>query len=639
MMYVIDYEICACFLTLFLIIYFLIHKRLPIMINRIWFTLLIILEINILLNIFSTLMLKHTESLSYSFLYAVMIFYYISEALSLNLFFGYVAVLTKINDKLRHLKLFLLSAPTVLFIILLITTPFTKALVYFDENKNYIYGDFYIINYLIGLYFVILIFALVIKYRKTISRNTIYPIFSFLFILIAISIVQFVFPKYLFISFINAIGLVIFFLSAQSPRNHIDNRTELFNASALQTYLDFAGKKNKKYSIFAISIESYDHLSSLFGVQSSNKLLVKIADFLMEKYPDYLIFRYSGNKFILLLPEEKNKFENLQFLFDGFPSTWEVEGLPFTIMTNALSIKSEIIQNVETFFLLLDYAFNKMKGETLGVFQVINQQTVDAFVEFEKNSTALALVIDENNVEVHYQPLYSISEGKIVSIEALARIKDQQGRYIPPSIFIDIAEKGGLISRLSELVLHKVCQFLKTIDIKAYDINRVSINLSGIQFIQNDFITKLVDTLNEANVPTTLIGLEIIESIATSSIINIHEIMNELIALGFSFYLDDYGKGYSNIDCISILPFEYIKMDKSMIANYESNKTVRLFMNSLVTILRESNKKIVVEGVEEKKHIEILKTLGVDYVQGFYYSQPLTEQQIIELIKQKALKF
>ena len=149
----------------------------------------------------------------------------------------------------------------------------------------------------------------------------------------------------------------------------------------------------------------------------------------------------------------------------------------------------------------------------------------------------------------------------------------------------------------------------------------------------------MVDILKQANIYSNLIGLEIIESVATSSIIKINEIMNELIALGFSFYLDDYGKGYSNIDCISILPFEYIKMDKSMIANYESNKTVRLFMNSLVTILRESNKKIVVEGVEEKKHIEILKTLGVDYVQGFYYSQPLTEQQIIELIKQKALKF
>lgn len=157
--------------------------------------------------------------------------------------------------------------------------------------------------------------------------------------------------------------------------------------------------------------------------------------------------------------------------------------------------------------------------------------------------------------------------------------------------------------------------------------------------MQTDFIASLVSILKETNVSNNLIGLEIIESVATSSIININEIMNELIDLGFSFYLDDYGKGYSNIDCISSLPFEYIKIDKSIIENYDTNKTVRLFLNSLVEILNESDKEIVVEGVESLEHIQILKILGVDYVQGFYYSEPLSEQEMIDLIKQKALKF
>lgn len=639
MMYIIDYEICACFLTLFLIIYHLIHKKLPIMVNRIFLSLLIFLEINILLNLASTIMLNYKESLSYSTLYLVMIVYYISEAMTLNLFFAYIAVLTKINDKLRHLKMFLLSVPTLLFIILVVTTPFTKALVYFDEYKNFLYGDFYIINYLIGLYFVLLVFILIMIFRKTMKKNTILPIFSFLFLLIAISIVQYIFPKYLFISFINAIGLVIFFLSVQSPRNHIDNRTELFNTSALQTYIDFTKRKGKKYSIFAFSIESYDHLSSLFGVQSSNILLVKIAEYLMEKYPDYLIFRYNVNKYILLIPQEKNNFASLKFIFDDFPSTWEMEKLPFTIMTNALSIKSDIIKNVETFFLLIDHTFNQMKSKSLGLYQVIDEQVVHDFIEFEKTSNALALAIDQKKVEVYYQPLYSISEGRIISIEALARIKNQEGEYISPNIFINIAEKSGLISKLSELVLRNVCHFLKRVDIKSFHINRVSINLSGIQFMQTDFIASLVSILKETNVSNNLIGLEIIESVATSSIININEIMNELIDLGFSFYLDDYGKGYSNIDCISSLPFEYIKIDKSIIESYDTNKTVRLFLNSLVEILNESDKEIVVEGVESLEHIQILKILGVDYVQGFYYSEPLSEQEMIDLIKQKALKF
>ncbi len=639
MIYVIDYEICAGFLTFFLIVYFLIHKKLPIMVNRIFFSLLIFLEINILLNIFSTVMLMHTDSLSYFVLYTVMIFYYISEVISLNLFFGYVAVLTKINDKLKHLKMFLLSSPSIIFILLVVTTPFTKALVYFDEYKNFIYGNFYVINYLIGLYFVILVYVLMIKYRKTISKSTILPIFSFLSILIIISIIQFIFPKYLFISFINAIGLVIFFLSVQSPRNHIDHRTELFNVSALQTYLDFARRKNKRYSIFAISIESYDHLSCLFGVQSSNKLLVKIADFLMEKYPHYFIFRYNGNKFLLLLPQDKEDLVDLKFIYEDFPTTWEVENLPFTIMTNSLAIKSDVIGSFETFFLLLDHTFSQMRNQSLGLFQTIDEEAINTFMDFEQSSTALALAIEEKTVEVQYQPIYSISEGRIISIEALARIKDQKGGYISPNIFIDIAEKSGLISKLSELVLRNVCHFLKAVDIKSHNISRVSINLSGIQFMQIDFVSKMVDILKQANISSNLIGLEIIESVATSSIIKINEIMNELIALGFSFYLDDYGKGYSNIDCISNLPFEYIKIDKSIIQDYQSNNTVRLFMNGLITLLKESNKQIVVEGVEDINHLEILKQLGVDYVQGFYYSKPLSEQEMIRLIKQKALKF
>jgi EAL domain-containing protein (putative c-di-GMP-specific phosphodiesterase class I) len=109
--------------------------------------------------------------------------------------------------------------------------------------------------------------------------------------------------------------------------------------------------------------------------------------------------------------------------------------------------------------------------------------------------------------------------------------------------------------------------------------------------------------------------------------------MNDLITYGFCFYLDDYGKGYSNIEYITNLPFEYIKIDKSLISSYSTNSTMKLFLDGIIEILKKTNRYVIVEGAETKEHVEILKNLKIKYVQGFYYQIPLSQDDMITKLK------
>lgn len=633
MNFIIDYEVCACFFMVIITIYFLTQKKLPTIDNTVFSLLLILLSINMIFDIIAVIMQNYKESFSIASHYIINISYYLTQAMSLALFFAYMVLQTRPNGKIPSRLIILMDLPLILFAIFALFTPLTKMLFYIDESGTFLYGDYHFSNYILGLFYIGLIPLFFIINRKKISRNVKLAFFAFFGLSLMSQIIQMLLPNYLINSVTSTAGILIFFLKVQSPRNHIDNRTELFNSSAFQYFSNFCRYRNEECSLMVFSLDSLGHIDQIYGVEESRKVISQMASYFTEKYPNCLVFRYNINKFIVL--SKKSRFDDTS-LYEAhlnFPKKWEINGLSISSSVSIIGLNSKDVKNIDSFFPLIDFTFSRMREKSQGLYQFIDQKALVNFNNFIDVTDALVTAIENKKIEVHYQPIFSIDNQKIFSIEALARLKDKDGIDIPPEIFIDIAEKNGLITKLSELVLENVCLFLNKVDIQSLGISRVSINLSVIQFMQANFCKSILTILEKYQINPQLIGLEIIESVATSSVVDIKKMMNDLIKYGFCFYLDDYGKGYSNIEYITNLPFEYIKIDKSLIASYSTNSTMKLFLDGIIEILKKTNRYVIVEGAETKEHVDILRSLGVKYIQGFYYQVPISLDDMIDLLK------
>lgn len=232
-------------------------------------------------------------------------------------------------------------------------------------------------------------------------------------------------------------------------------------------------------------------------------------------------------------------------------------------------------------------------------------------------------------ISLHFQPIVSIEEDRIVGFEALARWQHPTKGFISPGVFIPIAENSGLIHEMSLCLLQQACQTLYEWQQKfpAHSPLTMSINLSSVQLADPHLSDKIEAVLRSYEIiPNTLI-LEITES----SLIKNSEIALETILklkkLGIDFYLDDFGTGYSSLSRLQDLPFDAIKIDRSFIIqqNWTISRAILLLAESLQV-------NVIAEGIETNEQLQSLKNLGCKKMQGFYFSQPVNVEEALQLL-------
>jgi EAL domain-containing protein (putative c-di-GMP-specific phosphodiesterase class I) len=235
---------------------------------------------------------------------------------------------------------------------------------------------------------------------------------------------------------------------------------------------------------------------------------------------------------------------------------------------------------------------------------------------------------------MYYQPIYNISEGKFSSMEALVRIKDENGKLIMPGDFIEYAEKNGMILTLGEMVFRKVCEFVRQSKIEDYGIEYIEVNLSVVQCMQDDLAKDFKNIMAEYGIPPHRINLEITETAAINTRYTLEKNMDDLIAYGTSFSLDDYGSGYSNLTYMVGMPLKIIKIDRSITIAYDSSEKARVATEYTVDMVHRLGMEIVVEGIETEEQYLNFKKLGVEYIQGYYFSKPLPKERVLNYVRE-----
>ena len=252
-----------------------------------------------------------------------------------------------------------------------------------------------------------------------------------------------------------------------------------------------------------------------------------------------------------------------------------------------------------------------------------------------ENSTAKRLDIENNmrqavstGIEefvVFYQPVVDVNTQMCTSCEALVRWDSKALGFMGPGEFIPLAEYLGLITSIGDYVLEEACRRCKLWNDNGYPDFYINVNLSVVQLLQKNVVENIKRILDKTGVNPKNIVLEITESFAINDMQRVMDIITGLKKLGPRIALDDFGTGYSSLNYIKQLPLDIIKVDKTFIDDIVEDDYAQAFIKLIVDLSKTIGTKIVVEGVEHKEQFELLKSLGVDYIQGYYFGKPVPD--------------
>jgi diguanylate cyclase (GGDEF)-like protein len=407
-----------------------------------------------------------------------------------------------------------------------------------------------------------------------------------------------------------------------------DALTGLANSTVIKKHFrKLQHAEEKPFALLYLDLDHFKNINDTFGHSYGDLILIEVAKRLTQSLAHHkgLATRYSGDEFVVFV-ESNNKAEISAYATFLLKSI----SLPYLIKQDVFKIQASIgiacfpddASNIET---LLSYADSSMfmakkqKNQCLFFSKSVHHQLIHN-IEIEQ---ALHHAIMNDEISLVYQP--QLDKNQILfGVEALVRWNNKKLGNIPPDLFIPIAEEIGLMPKLGLYIMHKAMQEIANLQKQEALQFKLSINVSVRQFVQIDFIEKLMDACKKYTQGQIAITIEVTESLFIESLDNLLPIFHKIKDNYISLSLDDFGTGYSSLSMLKKLPIDELKIDKSFVDNIADNSNDRAMVKSIISMGKNLGLLVLAEGVEHKEQVEILKKAGCDIFQGYYFSKPLS---------------
>lgn len=510
---------------------------------------------------------------------------------------------------------------------------------YFIEGVNrYSYGNMIEGIRIVVAVYIISYILLLIHFGKRFSEREINAlVFGFL-IMAIIATVQTIYPWMLLTSMGVSLLVLNVFIAFENPRQYADLEViHSLNKSAFFTMINECVEAKKDFYVVSFTLANSQILKDAKGYNKTVEYMDDAARYLIEHAHTKLIFHPKRDWVSVVFTDNKKyeEFMNVQeklFAKEGYEEHGSGK-----FFLNILECP-KYAKTVDEIVGIMDYV-DKIKSDIPQKIFYIDDTVLENKKFIKKIEEVVQQAIDEDGFEVYYQPIFSTKEKKFASAEALVRLKDTTTLgYISPEIFIPIAEENNMIRAIGNVVFHKVCRFIRDKKLADYGVEYVEVNLSGAQFMDDQLNKMLLDCARQYDVSPEFINLEITEtaSIAAGELLEYN--MRRLKENNFKFSMDDFGTGYSNLAKIAQTDFDLIKLDKSLIwpcfGGEENEREARIILESSVDMILKLEKDIVAEGVETEEQADYLTKCGVKYLQGYYYSRPLSEEAYLAFMKE-----
>lgn len=422
---------------------------------------------------------------------------------------------------------------------------------------------------------------------------------------------------------------------------HNDFLTGLYNRmkceSDLKKIIKQSIKDGVKGALMFIDLDDFKHINDGLGHQYGDVLLQQIAAGLQSIVGlRGKCYRMGGDEFVaIVMPDMFSELERIaNKVKDMFNKPWYLmETEYFCTMSMGIAVFPDDSKDVHEIIRLADIAMyeSKKNGKNGYTFYDSCSKLNTARRLDIENSMRQAVTSGIEEFVVFYQPVVDVRTGECSSCEALVRWDSKALGFMGPGDFIPLAEYLGLITSIGDYVLEEACRQCRYWNEHGIPDFHINVNLSVVQLLQKDVAETVARILKKTGVNPKNIVLEITESFAINDMDRVLDIIKGIKKLGPRIALDDFGTGYSSLNYIKQLPLDIIKVDKTFIDDIVEDEYAQAFIKLIVELSDTIDTDIIVEGVENEAQLNILKELGVDYIQGFYYGKPVPAYELEKL--------
>ena len=385
-------------------------------------------------------------------------------------------------------------------------------------------------------------------------------------------------------------------------------------------------KAEERFHLIVADIRDFKLINSSYGDKIGDEVLCYLAKTYTKMFRDGLVSRYGSDQFVCMTYGD-----------------WDLS------LETMKKLTEEIAENAPIPNLMIKYGVYEDVGTSLPIsvicdrgFMAIrsirdNYEHSIAYYTEEMNQKQMQDRALENRFEsaisnkefvAYFQPKYDVKTEKIVGAESLVRWINSDGSMVMPGDFIPLYERDGLIVRLDEYIFRHVCEFQRELMEKGQELLPISVNLSRASIHHIGVVDRYVEIVKETGIPFSCVSIELTET-ATLNNVKIRDFTERLVNAGFALHMDDFGSGYSSLITLSELPFNTLKIDKSLVDCIGQQKG-RMVVQQVIILAHGLGMNVIAEGVETAEQVELLREMECDDIQGFYYSRPLPRDEFIK---------
>jgi len=396
-----------------------------------------------------------------------------------------------------------------------------------------------------------------------------------------------------------------------------DTLSGLLNRSSFVRYQNEVQRKyGESCGMITADINGLKQLNQDYGHSRGDETIITVTAVMRSCFPDGEIFRLSGDEFVIIAMNQE---------YEGFMKHVREMGIELDSKTpNGVSLGATWVEHLNDFDMLLHHAEELMLVNK----QIYYKNSDDVRKHYSPEGMKLLVHdVEQGYYRLYLQPKFDPETGMVHSVEALSRYQAPGRELQSPVKFVSLLEKMKLIRYLDFYMLEEVFRLLSRWKAEGRPLIPISVNFSRITLLESDLFQMLTEIKNKYDVPSSLVMIEITESIGDIEHKVIEAVGSKLRKAGFRISLDDFGADYANMSILSIMHFDEVKLDKSLIENLVGNEKNQIVVKCIIEMCRSLHVDCVAEGVETKEQLELLKAYGCTTIQGYYYSKPVEVEQ------------
>lgn len=617
--------------------------------NRIFILLLSLLSVNAiceLVNIrvsedvmiserifFISRLSKYIYFLSHS-LIAPALFYYLSFVVGRNVKIEFKRQASQ--SSLGYIRSIALWAVVIISELVIAFNPLTNWCWYYTSGRQFhrAWGE-YIFIYLLSGFWSFAAFILVMMSWNILTKSRKRSIAVCFFLAMSGVIIQLFYMNFRVEVLLESVGFSGALLFIENEDDRKDVELNAYNSAAFLVDMKATLKNHIPVQIMIVRGIRFDKTANtvVYGKMNRDVIIRSVSDYLGTVVKQHYIYYLGHGRFAVALygfTDEKSQ-QLAKKVLSRFGAAWKINGTDIFLSVRILLVRMpERAKNAEEVIYIAECPIPERVQE-----RIIDGKSLDWVIRRAAVEKAVTNGLEHGSFEVYYQPTYNIDK-TLHGAEALLRMNNEKMGLIYPDEFIPIAEQLGIIDRIDEFVLKEVCRFIYTGIPEKNGMTCINVNLSVQECMKEGFAEHISSVVEAESVPKNMINFEITESVAAKDYTHLAEVIDRLKKEGFRFSIDDYGTGYSNMTSLFSLGVDIIKIDKSILWNSEKSVHGMTLLVTLIEMIHKMDKRALMEGVETESQINILKKLGCDYMQGYYFSKPIARDDFIKLIETKS---